>query len=299
MNILLTGSSGFLGKHIHRSFTNKYTTITLNRSLADINVDLSKNTPVISTCCQLVIHAAAKAHFVPKTLTEIQEFFLVNVNGTQNLLRGLEKAPQLPSYFVFISSVSVYGVETGSLIAEDAPLLAKDPYGRSKIKAEKIVEEWCAKNNVVCTILRLPLLAGQNPPGNLGAMIKGIRKGYYFNIAEGKAKKSMVLAEDIANIIPIVSKIGGTYNLTDRYHPSFHELSDHITKQLHVRKPANIPLGMAKLIALIGDLLGNMAPINSKKLMKIISNLTFDDTKAVKIFDWKPTPVLKAFIVSK
>lgn len=45
------------------------------------------------------------------------------------------------------------------------------------------------QHNVVCTILRLPLLVGTNPPGNLGAMIKGIARGYYFNIGGGKSKK--------------------------------------------------------------------------------------------------------------
>jgi nucleoside-diphosphate-sugar epimerase len=126
-------------------------------------------------------------------------------------------------------------------------------------------------------------------------MINGIKKGYYFDIASGRAKKSIVLAEDVARIIPVVAKIGGTYNLTDGYHPSFHELSDYISKQLHRSKPANIPLSIAKLMAAVGNLIGNKAPINSRKLNKIISDLTFDDSKAVKAFGWNPTPVLEGF----
>lgn len=293
MNILLTGSSGFLGQVIHQSFISKATVLTLNRSSADIKIDLSNNVPEIVTNCQIVIHAAGKAHSIPKTTIEKQAFFDINVEGTKNLLKGLELAPQLPQYFVFISSVAVYGIEAGHLITEDTPLLAEDPYGKSKIEAEQIVQEWCAKNSVVCTILRLPLLAGATPPGNLGAMIKGIKKGYYFNIGGGKAQKSVVLAEDVAKMIPLSAKIGGVYNLTDRYHPNFNELSIHIAKQLNKAKPVSIPLFIAKLIALVGDLIGNKAPINSKKLNKIISDLTFDDSKAVEILNWKPSPVLE------
>lgn len=48
-------------------------------------------------------------------------------------------------------------------------------------------------------------------------------------------------------------------------------------------------------MARIGDLIGNKAPINSKKLNKIIFDLTFDDSKAVKAFGWNPTPVLEGF----
>jgi nucleoside-diphosphate-sugar epimerase len=244
--ILLTGANGFLGQLFYKVFPVDYKVITIGRKNADIVVDLAIDPPLLNEKYNLIIHAAGKAHTVPKTKVDKQVFFDVNVTGTQNLLRGLEKAPALPQYFVFISSVSVYGVETGHLIAEVAPLLADDAYGRSKIEAEKIVQDWCTKNNIICTILRLPLLAGTTPPGNLGAMIKGIQKGYYFNIAGGKAKKSIVLAEDIAKLIPIVAKIGGVYNLTDRYHPSFHELSDCIAKQLHKSKPANLPFLLRK-----------------------------------------------------
>lgn len=293
--ILLTGASGFLGRTITKSLSRDLKIITIGRKNANIAIDLTQNQPLLNQNYDLVIHAAGKAHIVPKTETEKQKFFDVNVVGTQNLLKGLEGAPELPKYFVFISSVSVYGVETGQLIAEDSLLLTEDPYGKSKIQAEQIVRDWCAKNDVICTILRLPLLAGPNPPGNLGAMIKGIQKGYYFNIAGGKAKKSVVLAEDVAQIIPVVSKIGGIYNLTDRYHPSFHELSEHIAKQLHKSKQLSIPLFPAQLMAMAGDLIGNKAPINSRKLNKIISDLTFDDSKAIKAFGWNPTPVLEGF----
>lgn len=295
MNILLTGSSGFFGQIIYQSLIDKADVFTLNRSSASINIDLSNTVPEIFTTCQMVIHSAGKAHCVPKTTIEKQTFFDVNVTGTKNLLKGLEMAPQLPQYFVFISSVAVYGVEVGHLITENTPLLAEDPYGRSKIEAEKIIEEWCAKNGVVCSILRLPLLAGAKPPGNLGDMIKGIKKGYYFNIGGGKAQKSVVLTEDVANIIPTVAKIGGIYNLTDRYHPNFNELSIHIAKQLNKSKPVSIPLFIAKLIALVGDLIKNRVPINSKKLNKIISDLTFDDSKAVEVLNWKPNAVLENF----
>lgn len=295
MKILITGSSGFLGRNIIQTNCKKFSITQLSRSDSDLNVDLSQQQPQINQIFDLVVHAAGKAHVVPKTEAERQEFFDVNVTGTQNLLRGLEKAPGLPKCFVFISSVAVYGLEKGHLISEDASLLAQDPYGRSKIEAEKIIEEWCAKNNVVCTILRLPLLAGPNPPGNLKSMISGIKKGYYFNIAGGEAKKSIVLAQDVAEIIPTAAKVGGIYNLTDGYHPNFSELSQLIAQQLGRSKPLNMPMWIAKLLAKIGDLLGSKAPVNSDKLNKITSDLTFDDSKAKGVLEWKPTRILYGF----
>lgn len=286
--IILTGSSGFLGKVILESIQ-LVNLITLARSNSDIICDLSIEVPVLGRS-KMVIHSVGKAHSVPKTKVEKQAFFDVNVKGTYNLLKGLEQNP--PKSFVFVSSVAVYGLEYGVNINEGSPLLAKDPYGLSKIQAEHLVQQWCAKHNVICSILRLPLLVGSNPPGNLGAMIKAIDKGYYFNIGGGLAKKSMVLAKDVALLIPKVAEIGGIYNLTDGYHPNFDELSLAISKNKNKNKPYNLPTKVALCIGKCGDFLFGKAPIDSLKIKKMTSDLTFDDTKARIMLNWNPQLVI-------
>lgn len=292
---LLTGASGFLGKLIIKQLSSEFSLFSLSRTTGNFLFSLEHQIPLFDTSFDLVIHAAGKAHSVPKTQEEKRQFYDVNVVGTQNLLKGLEVSG-VPKQFVVVSSVSVYGQEHGSNITEHFPLEATDAYGLSKIEAEALVQKWCAQHNVVCTILRLPLLVGENPPGNLGAMIKGIAKGYYFNIGGGKAKKSMVLAEDVAAFIPTIVSIGGIYNLTDGYHPSFYELSSVIAKQLGKSTPMNMPLYLAKVFGFIGDLLGSKAPINSLKIKKITSDLTFDDSKA-RLVGWKPRRVLDGFSI--
>ncbi len=294
MKVFLTGSTGFLGQIILQNLSTNYAITTLGRTNTNIICNLATQIPLLPKT-ELVIHAAGKAHIVPKTLAEKQDFFDVNVTGLQNLLTALEKNP--PKAIVFISSVAVYGLNQGLLIDENAPLNAQDPYGLSKIQAEQIMQEWCSKKKVTCTILRLPLLVGENPPGNLGAMIKGIKKGYYFNIAGGYAKKSMVMASCVAKAIEKVAPIGGIYNLTDGYHPNFKELSLNISKQLNKKQPANIPNWLAIFLAKGGDLLGKKFPFNSYKLSKIKAPLTFDDTKARKTFGWQPQQVLLEFKV--
>lgn len=290
--ILLTGSNGFLGNYLINNLPGNIIK-TLNRSASDYVVDLSINIPYFTEKFDTVIHNAGKAHIIPKSKEEIAAFYNVNVLGTHNLLKGLSNS--LPKRFVFISSVSVYGLNDGYNINENCPLLAEDPYGKSKIDAEFVVKKWCDENNVTCTILRLPLIVGANPPGNLGAMMHGIKKGYYFNIAGGNAKKSMVLASDIAKFILKASEVGGTYNLTDGMHPTFNELSNSISRNLDKSFVPNMPLFLANVLAKIGDILGNAFPINSNQLKKITSTLTFDDTKARIAFGWKPTSVLESF----
>lgn len=292
MKILLTGSNGFLGKELYEELK-LHTITTLSRNNPLHNIDLSISIPYFEKSFDLVIHSAGKAHFIPKTDLEKSLFHQINVLGTKNLLEGLSK--NIPKQLVLISSVSVYGLIVGENINENCSLLAGDPYGKSKIESEKIVQKWCIENNVICTILRLPLIVGPNPPGNLGAMIRGIKKGYYFNIAGGNAKKSMVLASDIAKFILKAAEVGGTYNLTDGIHPTFNELSKSISRNLDKSFVPNMPLFIANVFARIGDILGNAFPINSNKLSKITSTLTFDDSKARIAFGWNPTPVLEGF----
>jgi nucleoside-diphosphate-sugar epimerase len=86
-----------------------------------------------------------------------------------------------------------------------------------------------------------------------------------------------------------VAPIGGTYNLTDGIHPSFSELSLEISK----KKSFSLPLGVAKFIGILGDFVDDKAPITSLKVKKITSDLTFDDSKARELLNWKPKPVLE------
>ncbi|MDR6762512.1 nucleoside-diphosphate-sugar epimerase [Flavobacterium sp. 2755] len=291
MKALITGSSGFLGKIIKENLKD-YSIYDLNRNSGNYRCSLEKEIPDFKERFDLIIHAAGKAHSVPKTELEKELFNEVNYIGTQNLLNALDKSG-FPKYFIFISSVSVYGLDSGELINEEKSLLANDPYGLSKIKSEILVENWCEENNIICTILRLPLLVGKDAPGNLGAMVRSIKKGYYFNIGGGRAKKSMVLALDVAKIIPKVAEIGGTYNLTDGFHPNFYQLSEVIALSYKKKRPKNLPLFIAKIMGKMGDLLGSFSPINSLKVKKINSDLTFDDEKARRLLQWEPQSVIE------
>lgn len=291
MKILVTGANGFLGKSIVKELSKGNTLFGLSRSSGDYKVSLDNEIPIFNQKFDLVIHAAGKAHAIPNGRAENKQFFDVNVLGTRNLLQGLENTG-LPEQFVFISSVSVYGQENGIQINEEHPLEAKDSYGLSKIVAEQLVLKWCEQHHVVCTILRLPLLVGANPPGNLGTMLRAMDNGYYFNIGGGKAKKSMVLVHDVVSFIPIVATVGGVYNLTDGSHPSFEELSSALLLHKNKKEANNLPLIIAQLIGYLGDLIGDKAPLNSLKLKKIISDLTFDDSKVRQLLNWNPESVV-------
>lgn len=242
-----------------------------------------------------VFHMAGLAHVVPRNEAQRQLFHTVNVEGTLRLLAALERAPRLPESFVLASSVAVYGAEKGERLDETTPCNASDAYGRSKIEAEKAVLAWGARTGVRVGIVRLPLVVGANPPGNLGRMVRAIERGRYLRIGRGAARRSVVLATDVAEVLPRLAAQGGTYNLTDGHHPSFAELEEAIARALNARRPLGISQTVASALARLGDLIGALgapAPFDSQSLKKMTSTLTFDDARARSELQWNPRPAV-------
>ena len=293
--LLFTGGTGFLGYNCRQILNEHYEVTTCGITEADdIQANLAKEVPGLPERYDVVLHACGKAHVVPKTEEEKQQFYDINYQGTVNLCKGLENVG-IPKSLVFISTASVYGITSGEMVTEDIPLKADTPYGKSKVMAEEYLQKWCAENHVILTILRPSLMAGKKAPGNLGAMVNGIRKGYYVNIGGGNARKSLMMAEDIANLVILAEDKGGVYNVCDDTHPSYKELSVLISKQLGKRMPRSIPYWMAWCLAKVGDCLGKKAPINSYRLEKLTTPCTFSNEKAKNILGWKPKSVLETF----
>ncbi len=295
MKLLFTGASGFLGQNVKPLLQNNYEVQTMGLTEADnYKVDLSIEIPKIMENFDVVFHAAGKAHTIPNSVEEEKVFFDVNYQGTVNLCKALQQST-LPKAFIFVSTVAVYGVDFGANITEEHPLKGNTPYALSKIEAEQYLTEWCAKNNVKLGIIRPSLIAGPNAPGNLGAMVNGIKTGKYLSIGGGTARKSVLMVQDIATLIPLLVEKGGVYNVCDDIQPSFRELEIIISKQLNKKLPKAIPFFVAKVMAFVGDVLGSKVPINSLKLKKITESLTFSNEKAKKELGWQPLNVLENY----
>lgn len=286
--VLLTGASGFLGKFLHTALVAEGDIYTLGRTEnCDIPCDLSNAVPVLPEV-DAVVHAAGRAHSLPGNAEAAAAFFAVNTAGTRHLLEALQGSRVRK--FVFISSVSVYGLEWGEDIDEDTPLLGTSPYAMSKIQAERLVQDWCYARGLDWLILRLPLVAGPDAPGNLGNMVAAIRKGRYVRLGRAQARKSMVQAADVAALIArwLADPSGpsGIYHLTDGHHPSFFELEEAIRRQYGKGPLPVLPHWAGRLLARLGDLIPAF-PLNSTVFQKITLSLTFSDEKARRELGWR------------
>ncbi|WP_449401109.1 NAD-dependent epimerase/dehydratase family protein [Chryseobacterium wanjuense] len=77
----------------------------------------------------------------------------MNFEGTKNLCRALEN--NLPDIFIFISTVAVYGKDFGEDIDENTSLSGNTPYAKSKLMAERFLQDWSEKIRLGCLFLDL------------------------------------------------------------------------------------------------------------------------------------------------
>lgn len=126
-DILVTGATGFVGRHLTAALQSQGQVV---RSHSSADGDIG--------CCSLpmdgvshVFHLAAKS-YIPDSWRDSQSFYQTNVMGTVNVLEHCRRAG---AALTLISSY-VYGVPQCLPIAEDHPVEATNPYAHTKILAE-------------------------------------------------------------------------------------------------------------------------------------------------------------------
>ena len=304
--MILSGASGFLGGYLRRALAREGLPLVTvgRRSIAPssprdrhISCDLGMSAPELALSGAVyAVHNAGLAHRRAHSDAECAAFFEINREGTRRFLAGLDRGQARVCGLVLISTVAVYGLEEGRDIDEDQSPEAEDPYGRSKCEAERLAAEWAGARDVPLCILRLPLVAGTRPPGNLGAMIRAIRRGYYLRIGAGSGRRSWVWAADVAALLPRALGRAGVYHLTDGAHPDFLEIETAL--RAHLAKPRGLALpgGPARMLAKLGDGLHRLGvhrfPFDGHRLRKMEAHLVFSDARARHELAWQPREVL-------
>ena len=162
MNILITGSSGFVGKNLmrvlkagHEVFGIDHKESEWTDAVADITDKKALRKNVASVNPDVIVHAAALAN-VEYIQMHRQEAYAINVGGTANILEAIKGSK---THFIFISSDYIYDGVKGNFTEESKP----NPiswYGQNKLDAEKLVERHAPH-----LILRPTVIFGWDPGG--------------------------------------------------------------------------------------------------------------------------------------
>ncbi|MDR1760460.1 MAG: NAD(P)-dependent oxidoreductase [Fibrobacter sp.] len=195
--VLITGADGFIGQHLVRKLVDNGCSVrTLSREDSPLyffnpnETDrkkgdiLDRNTVAEAVKdVDTVFHLAAIArNDLSKTW---DDFYAVNVLGTQNILEAAKNAGV--KKFVFISTVEAAGFGDGKSPRKESDKPHPDNnYGKSKLQAESEVLSYHPQMN--CTVLRLPMIYGPGTFLIAPKLFGMVRKGIYPMIGNGKSK---------------------------------------------------------------------------------------------------------------
>ena len=177
MKFIVTGGAGFIGSHLTKFLINNgHDVIVIDdlsrgsmNNLHDIKnkidfrqLDISNYNSIQNVTQNVdgIFHQAALGS-VPQSFQEPKEYYKVIAIGTENILKLAKK---LDCKVVYASSSSIYGNQTKFPISEDAEKTPLNPYGESKLQAEKFAQKYAQDNVKVIGLRYFNVFGiGQNP----------------------------------------------------------------------------------------------------------------------------------------
>ena len=305
----MVGARSFIGQHLIRKLIDNGDHVTglfrkrpdkAEKWMKDVKVasgDITEKSSIAGICkeIEIVYHLAAKVHDFSNKGNTADEHSAVNVSGIKNVLD--ECINSGIKHFVYFSSVKAMAEERGNNLDETFSPSPETPYGKSKLEAEKAVEDYGGKYKFKTTSLRLPLVYGPGNKGNIYRMIEAIDRGRFVMIGRGDNRRSMVYVENVVDAaISVVNNSradSSVYIVTDGIDYSLKELYETISKGLGKRtRSFFIPMGLARGLAVIGgiagSIIGKQVPFNSNILEKLTGTYTFSSLKIQREPGFKP-----------
>ncbi len=180
MKILVVGGAGYIGSHMVKCLLTANHDVTtydnLSKGFRDavvggefIEGDLANREQLSklfkSSAFDAVMHFASFIE-VAESLTDPARYYQNNVSNSQNLLEAM--LAHEVRHFIFSSTAAVFGEPRYTPIDEKHPKLPVNPYGKSKLMVEQILEDCDRAYGLKSMVLRYFNAAGADPGGQLG-----------------------------------------------------------------------------------------------------------------------------------
>jgi len=298
MRVLVTGSSGFIGKSlmsallcqghkpseaVHRAQEKPNGRLS---SFVCGNIDGTTGWSVALQGAEAVIHLAARVHVMRKSAEDPHaEFRGVNTQGTLNLAR--QAAEVGVRRFIFLSTIGVNGNSTlhGKVFTPIDTPSPHDPYSLSKYEAEIGLRSIAQSTGMEVVIIRPPLVYGTNAPGNFGKLTRLIAKSLPLPFGSINNLRSFVgidnLVDFIITCLEHPAAANETFMVSDGEDLSTPDLIRRMARAMN--RPArllSVPVWALKAGA---SLLGK-----GDAVQRLCGNLQVDISKSRALLGWKP-----------
>lgn len=301
MTVLVTGASGFIGRHVIAELVQRSIKVRVARrqgtedkfSVDNVEVVYLSGPGTAATDwsdavanCRVVIHLAARAHVLrDRHEDSVRAFRLANVDyaracGEAAAIAGVKR-------FIFMSSLGVHGgTSSAEPIRAVSPFKPHTPYACSKAEAERVLAEVVHGSNMKLTVIRPPLVYGPGAPGNFGLLVRAVASGLPLPLGSIKNNhRSFVAIDNLVDLIVTCLNHHGaadqTFLVSDGEDISTTDLLRRLASMMG--KPARlmpVPVGW---LAFGAQLLGKCEIYES-----LCGSLQVDISKTCSLLDWRP-----------
>jgi len=302
MKILLTGSTGFIGKALVtelkqqnfdmsiavRQKTNLFSDEVKQFVVGDFGSNPDFSASLSGIDC--VIHLAGRSHVIDKAKASVlDEFRKINTKLTLNLAKQAVTAKV--TRFVFLSSILVNGNQSNKPFLENDTPNPKESYAISKYEAEQGLLKLAKNSGLEVVIIRPPLVYGNNAPGNFGRLIQWASAKFILPLPLGAVNNSRSLIA-IDNLVSFIitcalhpKSTNEIFLISDDENLSTTQLLKKIAKAFN-KKALLLPAPVSWMV-FVARLLGKEADA-----VRLFSSLVVDSSKARDLLDWHPVTTI-------
>lgn len=289
MKVVVTGATGFVGRHLCRALVEHGdSVVALARRpdpIPDVDVhvvngyDRLAEHRRIFTGAEAVVHLAARVHVMREvSRAPLQEYLQANVRATEYVAHAAMCAGV--RRFIFLSTTKVNGEVTERPLSEQDAPHPGDPYGVSKLEAERLL---CSIPELETIILRSPMVYGPGVGANFFKLLQAVEKGIPLPVLAVENRRSIIFVRNLVDAIVTVvpQRVTGTFFVSDGEPLSTPDLVRSIADAMGRR--ANLWGVQPSLLVLVGRLFGKRDMVD-----RLVRSLEVDDTAFRRTFGWVP-----------
>ena len=312
MNILITGATGFIGRHLLKALIEKdHHCRCLVRKSSSVDElfdnplielfqgDVTKPETLkgVGKSVEVVYHLAAVGHVAAVCEDEesCKEYFKQNVEGTRSIVEACGR--DSVKRFIHFSSTAAMGLIKRPVIDETVPCQPQTPYQKSKYESELAAFETGKKFGMEVIVLRPCMVYGPGGKGEFLKFCRLIKKGIFPRIGLGENLTPIVHISDLVQASAKALNRGQTgevYLIASNTSPPLSDIFKTITGALKIKRVYYyVPLWFAYCVAFFLEriaVLSDKPPIVSRKnILSTITGRLFIISKAQQGLGYNPS----------